>query len=429
MNTTPFYVTEPSTPSDFTNYIPSIHSVPVKFLGRIINGPLTDRSSIDQLQQKLVPGLNIINKSSFKGTPKLWILQHLFIPRIQWSLIIYEISISRASFLERKISNFIRKWLNIHSSATDISLYSLISPCPLPTKSLTSILKSWKISGHLLLQDSKDLLVSSVSPSLKSGHWKATSATQITEAELNLCQIRGPLHLGRSGLGSIKPTSVPEEGSQAHRKSVAKTHREIEEEHNLESALQLQLQCQWVQWKNYIQNNFFWKIFLAMPPNLLSFCLGATYNVFPSPKNLKRLHLASESRCFLCHKYLCTISYILGACKVSLEQGRFTFRHDSVLQHLVLVLKPFWKNLPLSTTKKCNNIKFVKSATKCSKTKISSIGILNLVSDWILLADVKGDYLFPFQLDLKNCALIFSYFQSPWSEQSCWNWLATVKRI
>ena len=150
-----------------------------------------------------------------------------------------------------------------------------------------------------------------------------------------------------------------------------------------------------------------------MPPNLLSFCLGATYNVFPSPENLKRLHLASESRCFLCHKYVCTISYILGACKVSLEQGRFTFRHDSVLQYLVLVLKPFWKNLPLSTTKKCNNIKFVKSATKCSKTKISSNSILNLDSDWILLADVKGDYLFPFQLDLKNCALIFSYFQSP----------------
>ena len=64
-------------------------------------------------------------------------------------LLIYEIPISHASFLEKKISNFIRKWLNIHSSTTDISLYSLISPCPLPTKSSTSILKSSKISGHL----------------------------------------------------------------------------------------------------------------------------------------------------------------------------------------------------------------------------------------------------------------------------------------
>ena len=123
MNTTPFYVTEPSTPSDFTNYIPSIHSVPVKFLGRIINGSLADRNSINELQQKLVLGLDIINKSSFKGTQKLWILQHLLISRIQWSLLIYEISISRATFLEKKISKFIRKWLNIHSSTTDMSLF------------------------------------------------------------------------------------------------------------------------------------------------------------------------------------------------------------------------------------------------------------------------------------------------------------------
>ena len=123
-------MSQPSTISDFTNYIPLIHAVPVKFLGS-----LTDENSIDELQQKLVLGLNIINKSSFKGTQKLWILQHLLIPRIPWSLLIYEISISHASFLEKKISKFISKWLNIHSSTTEISLYSSIPPCPLPIKS------------------------------------------------------------------------------------------------------------------------------------------------------------------------------------------------------------------------------------------------------------------------------------------------------
>ena len=41
--------------------------------------------------------------------------------------------------------------------------------------------------------DSKDPLVSSVSPSFKSGHWKATPATQITEAELNFHKIRRPI--------------------------------------------------------------------------------------------------------------------------------------------------------------------------------------------------------------------------------------------
>ena len=158
---------------------------------------------------------------------------------------------------------------------------------------------------------------------------------------LNFCKIRGTLHLGRSDLGNVKPNLDPEEGSQGHHKLVTKTHREIEEEHKLKRALQLPLQCHWVQWEGYIQNNFTWETTLAMPPNLLFFCFGATYDVLPSPKNLKWWHLASESRCFLCHKDVCTIPHILGACKISLQLGRFTFRHDSVLQHLVLVLKSF----------------------------------------------------------------------------------------
>ena len=103
-----------------------------------------------------------------------------------------------------------------------------------------------------------------------------------------------------------------------------------------------------------------------MPTNLLSFCLGATYNVLPSPSNLKRWHLASESRCFFCHKDVCTIPHILGACKLSLQQGRFTFGHDNILQDLVLVLKSFLKDLPNITTKKCNTIKFVKSGERYS---------------------------------------------------------------
>ena len=51
-------------------------------------------------------------------------------------------------------------------------------------KKLISILKSSKISGHLLLRNLKDPLVFSASPNLKSGHWKATSLAQVTEAEV-----------------------------------------------------------------------------------------------------------------------------------------------------------------------------------------------------------------------------------------------------
>ena len=193
---------------------------------------------------------------------------------------------------------------------------------------------------------------------------------------------------------------------------MTKNHREIEKEHNLERALQLQLQCYWVQLEGYIKNNFTWKTILAMPPTLLSFRLGATYNVLPFPSYLKRWQITSECRCFLSHKDVCTILHILGASKIFLQQDRFPFRHDSVLHHLVLILKFFLKDLPNNTTKKCNTIKFVKSGEKFSKTSNFSKGVLlHLVSHWILLADLKGDYLFPFQLaptELRTDVLLFS---------------------
>ena len=67
------------------------------------------------------------------------------------------------------MSVYIRKWLKIHHSTTNICLYSSTSPCPLPIKSLTSILKVAEVSGHLLLRDFLDPLVNTSVPHLKIG--------------------------------------------------------------------------------------------------------------------------------------------------------------------------------------------------------------------------------------------------------------------
>ena len=112
-----------------------------QFLARIIDGSLSDRKSISELEKKLLSGLKLIERSLFKGVQKILTLQHLLVPRIQGPLIIYEISISAATNLEKKTSTYIRKWLGLHSSTTNISLYSC-SPCPLPVKKLTAVLKS-----------------------------------------------------------------------------------------------------------------------------------------------------------------------------------------------------------------------------------------------------------------------------------------------
>ena len=85
-------------------------------------------------------------------------------------------------------------------------MYSSTSPCPLPIKSLTSILKAAKVSGHLLLIDSSDPLVNTSVPHLKVGEWKVEDVVKI---RLGLRRFGYHQHNRRVGLGFIKQTEVP----------------------------------------------------------------------------------------------------------------------------------------------------------------------------------------------------------------------------
>ena len=87
-----------------------------------------------------------------------------------------EVPISHATKLEQKISSFVRKWLDLHKSTLSLCFYSKASPSPLPINSLTSVLKSAKISGHLLLHDSQGPLVENSIPQLKTASWHVEEA-------------------------------------------------------------------------------------------------------------------------------------------------------------------------------------------------------------------------------------------------------------
>ena len=112
MNSTP-YVSKATDEPEPLFSIPSIYCSPVKFLGHIIDGSLSDRNSSIELAGKLSAGLRIIDKSHFTGSQKLWILQHLLIPRIHWSLLIYKVPISLLLNWNKE-SVFVHKWLHLH---------------------------------------------------------------------------------------------------------------------------------------------------------------------------------------------------------------------------------------------------------------------------------------------------------------------------
>ena len=156
---------------EVSSSIPSIYSRPIKFLGRMIDSSISDRNFSAELIDKLLAGLSVIDKSHFTRTQKLSILQHLLIPNIQRSLLIYEIPIPLVFKLEQKVYIFIGKRLHLHHSTSSLYFCSSVPPCSLPIKSLSPALKASKISGHLLLRSSQDFFSGYVRK-VETGTWK-----------------------------------------------------------------------------------------------------------------------------------------------------------------------------------------------------------------------------------------------------------------
>ena len=77
----------------------------------------------------------------------------------------------------------------------------------------------------------------------------------------------------------------------------------------------------------------------------LRFNLRAISNTLPTPDNLRRWGQNEvDPACPLCGRPA-TLRHILNSCSVALHQGRYTWRHDSVLEVLQRHLTSFWKHV------------------------------------------------------------------------------------
>ena len=85
-------------------------------------------------------------------------------------------------------------------------------------------------------------------------------------------------------------------------------------------------------WKGFIWN---------LKSGTAKFLLNATIHTLPTINNLKLWNKSVSDQCLLCKNRDSTL-HTLNGCKVMLDQGRFTYRHDNILNYIVSKLE---KNL------------------------------------------------------------------------------------
>ena len=220
------------------------------------------------------------------------------------------------------------------------------------------------------------------------------------EVELNL---KFPVQDGNQGIGFGNFDPNPS-ASKRRRLVTSKASAIIEESHLIHS-LSLKQQSVWLQWAETAEPfDLSWKniIWGELSPAVLKFILNASVNWVRTPDLMHLWGYKNTCYCCLCGAEKCTLHHILSGCTYSLNNHRFTWRHDSVLSLISHTVNEHIESInslkPVTNTHEYTY--FVKAgASNSQKQKTKKDNMSHLLSngnDWKFIVDLPDtNYIFP----------------------------------
>ena len=403
----------------------SFDSKHFKFLGRWISVNLNELDVQKKLKSTFSKLLELVSHDPTPGPMKLWMYQFGVLSKFTWPFLSQDcLPLSLARSLTVISNRYLKSWIGLFKSADLGVLYRSKNRFGLGLSSVYCHFKRMNVIKCLLLKNSddediKNIYARRVEREANLSTWKATQET--TEAEQivkhNLC-FAGQTH--RRGLGNgYYKTDV---SASEYRNLCTQAISAAETEKYWAHATSLNMQGIWTQWFEHTNPlDFSWNSLIYGPgKSIISFVINASINSLPSPYLKKLMGYATSSRCRLCKDKNCNMSHILAGCDFSLKNGKYTWRHDSVLLTLSDIISAHI--LAHNSTKTSSTpIPAISSSfisSKSSKTPNKATRhphhLLMGASDWQLLVDYFFDQLtFPPQIystDQRPDIIIYSRF-------------------
>ena len=379
--------------------IPFLGDEPFKFLGRKISAKKngTNRAEI---KESFIENLEITNKANITGPMKVWLYNHYIIAFITWPFMIYDLPISYGEELKAVATKYLKRWLGVTKSITDSVLYRSKDHFGLGLTDLVTHLKKMQVCRmhmHKYSQDDSSKMlyeymrdrdkppVNGLGIPLQSRIWKPTNALE--KAERNF-------YLDNIAIDQQQCVQRNTSKVKVDRHNTLKRIEKDDEEKRLSRCYSYALQGDWLSFDAVLKADLSWNsLIYTLPQELVKFLLNSTHNVLPTADNLKRWGKAIvDMKCALCGFNNPTLKHTLNGCPMALKQGRYTWRHDSILLCLVGELQTFLRNnasCPVTTRGiRDTFIKFVKEGKQPGRREtVSKSGILFTATDWVLAYD------------------------------------------
>ena len=297
----------------------NITSGSTKFLGHLLGESLqvSRHAGSEKIRKKVKEALRLIEQRPVRGEYKVWIYKNYLAPSLFFLLAVDAIPESTIKSLQNSATRFIKKWLNLPRCATPAAIFH---PEVLNLPFLPHLRERAKLAFVSQIEASKDPYIRQALDILNLPEYR--NAQSIPPCVISTLQA------AKQSISSITP-----------RMSIKKTAKILLKDHHIQqwnSALdQLTVQSKFKDVVMLEEENKTWnRLLTALPVGQLSFILRAGMDCLPTPLNLRRLRYQVDSACQLCGSSRPTTLHILNGCPEALNQGRLSWRHDSVLNCL-----------------------------------------------------------------------------------------------
>ena len=366
----------------------------------------------------------------------LWIYQHYILPKLTWALMIHDLALSFVRHLDAIVRRFLKKWLHLPRGANVAFLFIGTKKCSgLRMRRLETVYKQMQVVKLDIIRHAQDENVRGVFQVIetrqKEYKRRHAPATLLRQAEEEVRVAKAVQSRPRQGGLGYKGSKQ----ELTERKVITNAIAEMDRQSLIKHLHELEMQGRFVEWNGTMSQDFTWKRLLYEGNgNVLQFAIKATINVLPTRDNIRRWGgSVLEAKCPLCGWRSATLRHVLNGCPVGLNQHRYTWRHDSILQEIGNgIREALMKPIAPPAEAQGEYLQFVRAGEQPKKqsARRELYGLFQRSDDWTMLLDgpsgrvqipsdmavtVQRPDIVVYSRKLKR--VIFGELTSPWEDR------------
>ena len=313
-----------STPISFTlngTALETLDKDSYKFLGSTITFSGKQKETLKVIIDHFESRLKSIDKLLIRNEFKIKIYKDYLLPASRFILTVHTLTDTSLKSLDSLATRYLKSWLGLPPSATRAIIH---------VEQLTAI----KSISHLYRESQTNAYINS---KLKADQKVIVALDSRLARESEWQKKQSTIVMCDKTLSKVVNNNVLELDARNANNIKSEAKKTISEEMNqfwISHLKTLVVQGQFLTISQELNSDFNFRSLLTdLPRNILKFLSNACIDTNPTNVNLKRWKKRSNASCKLCSNKE-TLLHVLNNCKTMLLDGRYTWRHNSILNYI-----------------------------------------------------------------------------------------------